>query len=706
MSQLKLKFLFLLLISSLSVKKCFAMDEEDENFDKKLQHAHSFFESIMASSVDSMFSDKNIFSRFKVNKEVDTIDVDTTIEDNENEKDNISSIDKENDFGAEAQTTINPSEPQPESLFNYHQVFREHYHNVQQKGDKQEGEDSNQVNMGLESSTQIAMIDSSKQDNGTTAIDTEQDNATTMISTIQDNGTTVIEEDQNYDSNNIIIKQKLDINDNDALQEDIHSQIAQEYGTNDEIDGRELGASKIIGPIDRSMKDDSDYIINEINTRDFQDGIGQPFRLRERDYFNSYFETSPSYDLRSSTFLREPEETEFVYPEKRMEKRADKHKVGIVIGALAGLGGFFAAKKLIFIFVGLATLLALGITGTGPMELLENMIPTVTTDVSVEATFDGNGDKTGSTVGVTVGGRSPKNDKMSTYGNLRKPITKLYNYLENSTISTLEPVVYTLQELNEFWTHFTKGFSSAIDLSDLDNSIREQRDGIYSMFPSFTSYPTEGLSMNGYTDAILSGFTSTREYIEGIIGDVVSAISEDPVNDLEGLESGSEVETESIKHLTAGSKSENHDIEESKSITMINNSPIGKLDPDEQLNSNDLEKNEAEYLRMNTDDSDKEIDPKEQPGYNELEQSNPKDFDLLSKEIVQEEQPRYTQPEQRNPRVFGFNNVDSNGEKTETKEFEISISLTRKNEADSEEESEDEKGKNKIKLRKLSGVVG
>ena len=29
-------------------------------------------------------------------------------------------------------------------------------------------------------------------------------------------------------------------------------------------------------------------------------------------------------------------------------------------------------------------------------------------DVSVEATFDGNGDKTGSTVGVTVGGRSPK----------------------------------------------------------------------------------------------------------------------------------------------------------------------------------------------------------------------------------------------------------------------------------------------------------
>ena len=35
------------------------------------------------------------------------------------------------------QTTINPSEPQSESLFNYHQVFRENYHNVQQKGDKQ-----------------------------------------------------------------------------------------------------------------------------------------------------------------------------------------------------------------------------------------------------------------------------------------------------------------------------------------------------------------------------------------------------------------------------------------------------------------------------------------------------------------------------------------------------------------------------------------
>ena len=119
-----------------------------------------------------------------------------------------------------------------------------------------EGEDSNQVNMGLESSTQIAMIDSSKQDNGTTAIDTEQDNATTMISTKQDNGTTVIGEDQNYDSNTIIIKQKFDINDNYVLQEDIDNGKAQEYGTNDEIDGRELGASKIIdfGPIDRSMK--------------------------------------------------------------------------------------------------------------------------------------------------------------------------------------------------------------------------------------------------------------------------------------------------------------------------------------------------------------------------------------------------------------------------------------------------------------------
>ena len=35
------------------------------------------------------------------------------------------------------QTTFHPSEPQSESLFNYHQVFRENYHNVQQKGDKQ-----------------------------------------------------------------------------------------------------------------------------------------------------------------------------------------------------------------------------------------------------------------------------------------------------------------------------------------------------------------------------------------------------------------------------------------------------------------------------------------------------------------------------------------------------------------------------------------
>ena len=123
---------------------------------------------------------------------------------------------------------------------------------------------------------------------------------------------------------------------------------------------------------------------------------------------------------------------------------------------------------------------------------------------------------------------------------------------------------------------------------------------------------------------------------------------------------------------------------------MINNDSNGKLDP-EQPNSNELEKNEAEYLRMNTDDSDREIDPKEQPGSNEFDQSNPKDLDLISKEIEQEEEPRYTQPEQlsaplggaltelialeeeeqRNPKVFGFNNVDSNGEKSGTSEFEV-----------------------------------
>ena len=43
------------------------------------------------------------FYIFLVNKEVDTIDVDTTVEDNENEKDEISGIDKEIDFEAEAQ---------------------------------------------------------------------------------------------------------------------------------------------------------------------------------------------------------------------------------------------------------------------------------------------------------------------------------------------------------------------------------------------------------------------------------------------------------------------------------------------------------------------------------------------------------------------------------------------------------------------------
>ena len=104
---------------------------------------------------------------------------------------------------------------------------------------------------------------------------------------------------------------------------------------------------------------------------------------------------------------------------------------------------------------------------------------------------------------------------------------------------------------------------------------------------------------------------------------------------------------------------------------MINNGPNRKLDAEEQPNSNELEKNEAHYLKMNTDDSDKEIDTKEQPGSNELEESNPKDFDLLSKEINQEEQPRYTQPQQRNPKVYGFNDIDSNGEKTETSEFEV-----------------------------------
>ena len=39
-----------------------------------------------------------------------------------------------------------------------------------------------------------------------------------------------------------------------------------------------------------------------------------------------------------------------------------------------------------------------------------------------------------------------------------------------------------------------------------------------------------------------------------------SYIASDPVNDLGGLKSGSEVETDSLKHLTAGSKSEIDDI--------------------------------------------------------------------------------------------------------------------------------------------------
>ena len=47
---------------------------------------------------------------------------------------------------------------------------------------------------------------------------------------------------------------------------------------------------------------------------------------------------------------------------------------------------------------------------------------------------------------------------------------------------------------------------------------------------------------------------------------LVSYNASDPVNDLGGLESGSEVENESLKHLTAGSKSENHDIGKSNTI--------------------------------------------------------------------------------------------------------------------------------------------
>ena len=39
-----------------------------------------------------------------------------------------------------------------------------------------------------------------------------------------------------------------------------------------------------------------------------------------------------------------------------------------------------------------------------------------------------------------------------------------------------------------------------------------------------------------------------------------SYFASDSFNGLGGLESGSEVETESLKHLTAGSKSENHEI--------------------------------------------------------------------------------------------------------------------------------------------------
>jgi len=117
-------------------------------------------------------------------------------------------------------------------------------------------------------------------------------------------------------------------------------------------------------------------------------GVASPPSLRDIDFFNqnlgpnARLDIGPDMNLRSAYFQSTPvgdegersvDYTRLAYSEKDI-KRKDETVYGGVIGGLAGVFGIILSKKVIFTFVGLATLIALGITGTSPHEIMMNLL--------------------------------------------------------------------------------------------------------------------------------------------------------------------------------------------------------------------------------------------------------------------------------------------------------------------------------------------
>eukprot|EP00088_Acartia_fossae_P044443 TRINITY_DN471_c0_g1_i12.p1 TRINITY_DN471_c0_g1~~TRINITY_DN471_c0_g1_i12.p1 ORF type:complete len:654 (-),score=110.43 TRINITY_DN471_c0_g1_i12:159-1886(-) len=244
------------------------------------------------------------------------------------------------------------------------------------------------------------------------------------------------------------------------------------------------------GPIDRSLKVDpyfSDAIFYE------QDGFGPP-PLRDQQYFNSHFEISPSYDLRSSYFLRTvPSNQEFgeerfkqlVYQENHVDRK-DKTIFGGVIGGLAGVFGFLASKKLILSLVGLATLLAMGITGTSPQELMTTVYEeiysylNITYSMNMNAFATWEADEEGNT--ETQLYKNPGGGKRFSYYSLEGPISDVYRSLEESLVSYISPLYELPAIFNEMWTSFTEGFMTVTWPLDIEESDREQRKVLVDTF--------------------------------------------------------------------------------------------------------------------------------------------------------------------------------------------------------------------------------
>merc|ERR1712083_1234885 len=91
--------------------------------------------------------------------------------------------------------------------------------------------------------------------------------------------------------------------------------------------------------------------------------------------------------------------TRLTYTNNEIKKDNKEETIlGGVIGGLAGVAGYLISKKVIFTFVGFATLLALGITGTSPHEILMNLLGHfgIGWDLSVKMQSEQNDGKTGS----------------------------------------------------------------------------------------------------------------------------------------------------------------------------------------------------------------------------------------------------------------------------------------------------------------------